>query len=586
MTTNATIPDIEQDAPARIVSPAVPSGSGLRRVEWVLLAVVAIFYLLHFVHLSADFPNRSPWSEWAKYTDEGWYGAAAIRHYQLGRWDVPGDFNPAAAVPVWPLLELALFRVTGVSLVAARALTVVLFGLTLVCSYILLRRWAENRDPAAFAGKGAVPLGPAAAVLLLATSPFFFAFTRLAVLETPLMLLGVVGLLVAQNAGTAAVTAKAAMPRGWNRRRALAWAALLGLTLVGLVLTKTTGVFLFPAILWMLWAACDYRLRLFAAAGAAAVGTAAIVWGGYMLLLVRPHYLADYRYLFAANEYTGITMATFWAVVKNTFESAELLGKAIFWIGVVSIAAAVIFLAARRHLRGDGLAVSLLLWVGCYTAFLAYHDNLSPRYYQTMGLALVLLIAMVFEAVWSATAWRAARFRLLAAGAATALLLTAAFGAAETIGYVRHPEYTFVHAAERLRDVVKREQLRNPAHSPMVLSISGADLSLMTGLPSICDDFGTMTLPDRVETYRPGWFAAWNYVEDDKMEALAPMYRVVRVAEFPAFDDPDRNLLILYRLDPRESPGRGQARRRRTIRAPRRLQTRMGEQPTVKQLEH
>jgi len=51
--------------------------------------------------------------DWAKYTDEGWYGDAAIRHYQLGHWYVPGDFNPAAALPVWPLLELALFRVTG-----------------------------------------------------------------------------------------------------------------------------------------------------------------------------------------------------------------------------------------------------------------------------------------------------------------------------------------------------------------------------------------------------------------------------------------------------------------------------------------
>ena len=57
--------------------------------------------------------------------------------------------------------------------------------------------------------------------------------------------------------------------------------------------------------------------------------------------------------------------------------------------------------------------------------------------------------------------------------------------------------------------------------------------------------------------YKPGWFATWNDVEDDKMEALAPMYRLERVAAFPAFDDPERNLLILYRLDAVwNSPGR------------------------------
>jgi hypothetical protein len=82
-------------------------------------------------------------------------------------------------------------------------------------------------------------------------------------------------------------------------------------------------------------------------------------------------------------------------------------------------------------------------------------------------------------------------------------------------------------------------------------------------LPSICDDFGTMTLPDRVATYKPGWFATWNDVEDDKMDALSPMYRLVRVATLPAFDDPERNLLILYRLDAVPLPGRSHGRGRR-----------------------
>jgi hypothetical protein len=72
----------------------------------------------------------------------------------------------------------------------------------------------------------------------------------------------------------------------------------------------------------------------------------------------------------------------------------------------------------------------------------------------------------------------------------------------------------------------------------------------MTGLPSICDDFGTMDLDVRVKAYRPGWYVAWNQVDDDKMDALASVYRLNRVASFPAMDDPERNLLILYRLDP------------------------------------
>src|SRR6201996_8528913 len=109
----------------------------LRALEATLLLVSAIFLILHAFHLSADFPNHSPWMDWAKYTDEGWYGDAAIRHFQRGQWDVPGDIHPA----VWPLLEAALFRFTGVTLSAARAFTVGIFALILLAVYVLLRRW-------------------------------------------------------------------------------------------------------------------------------------------------------------------------------------------------------------------------------------------------------------------------------------------------------------------------------------------------------------------------------------------------------------------------------------------------------------
>src|SRR5260370_39970677 len=115
----------------------------LKAAEAVLLLVAAIFLALHAVHLNADFPNHSPWMDWAKYTDEGWYGDGAIRHFQRGHWHVPGDFNPAAALPVWPLLESAVFHFTGVSIAAARALTGATFALILLTSYPLVRHWAN-----------------------------------------------------------------------------------------------------------------------------------------------------------------------------------------------------------------------------------------------------------------------------------------------------------------------------------------------------------------------------------------------------------------------------------------------------------
>src|ERR1700761_3084068 len=104
----------------------------LKIFEAGILLATAIFFALHAVHLNADFPNHSPWMDWAKYTDEGWYGDAAIRYFLRGNWYVAGDFNPAVALPVWPLIEGVFFSLFGVSLTVARTLAVCVFGATLV----------------------------------------------------------------------------------------------------------------------------------------------------------------------------------------------------------------------------------------------------------------------------------------------------------------------------------------------------------------------------------------------------------------------------------------------------------------------
>ena len=135
------------------------------------IAAITGFALLHAWHLRADFPNGSPWVfDWAKFTDEGWYGNAAIRAHLFGNWYLAGDFNPAVAVPVWPFLEWALFFFTGVTIEAARGLAIACFFLNLALSYLLLR----NRVARWMALLG---------VTLLVTSPFLYCFSRLAILE-------------------------------------------------------------------------------------------------------------------------------------------------------------------------------------------------------------------------------------------------------------------------------------------------------------------------------------------------------------------------------------------------------------------
>jgi hypothetical protein len=220
-------------------------------------------------------------------------------------------------------------------------------------------------------------------------------------------------------------------------------------------------------------------------------------------------------------------------------------------------------------------------------AFLAYHNNLQPRYYLVVAVPLTLLLPIVVEyLLWMpyVSHWR--RKRKLLALAAVAVVSAAVIipDAASTIHFVTHPEYTLVQAAEDVAAAIRRDQRTDPTHNPLILSISGSDISLITHLPSICDDFGTLELVDRVKKYNPGWYVAWNQVEDDKLDAMSPNLRLQRVAAFPAMDDPDRNLLILYKLYPAWAfPASPHGTRQPT---PRRLRTRLGQQPSVNQLEH
>jgi hypothetical protein len=539
-----------------------------KTIQVTLLLVAAIFLGLHTFHLQADFPNHSPWMDWSKYTDEGWYGDAAIRHFQRGHWYVPGDFNPAAALPVWPLLESAVFRFTGVGVIQARALTVGIFALILLSSWLLLRRWQQLAPPST--QPSSPSLAPTIAVLLLSVNPFCYAFTRLAILEPMLVLLTLLALLAASYG-------EPQQGGNWRPRLRNALPSLaLGLILPLMVLTKTTAIFLLPAIAWLLWARAGYRLRPFLRLGVPPAILAATLWFGYYSFIVHPYFLSDYQYLFSANAYTGITSDNALSVLYDTIADGQWIGPILYPCALLSI---VIVLFLNHRLLRNPLIPALILWASGYAAFLAYHNNLQPRYYLVLAIPLTLLVAIVFESIWRQRI--IAPLHHLAAGLAIAALAAVVVsGARQTLHYVRTPEYTFASAASEIHDIVSTD----PTHSPLVLSISGSNLSLMTGLPSICDDFGTMDLAVRVRAYQPGWYVAWNQVDDDKMDALAPLYHLRRVAAFPAMDDPERNLLILYRLDPASPDTPHRPHHRRSI--PHLLQTSLGQQPSTIQLEH
>jgi hypothetical protein len=494
--------------------------------RWFLLAwwgCIAVYAAFHALHLRADFPNFTPWfSDWAKYTDEGWYGNAAIRAHLFGNWYKPNGLNTAVALPVLPFLEWVLFFFTGVTVEAARGLTVFFFFVNVALSYTLLRarapRWAAML-----------------AVTLLVTSPFCYCFSRLAILEQPLTLFFL-----------AALNLIVRLPRF---RRPLLGAALAGLLFAVMMLTKTTAVFLLPALVWAAWAALWQRWRLALACSAAAAATAAVVYGSWLALITHAGLRADFHYLFYINDYPK-PQEIYWPLV-SLFWSAHgglWVGRVLFSLAaLLSLCALVAWKRrwARALLLDPVFGASMLAVVG-YIGFMAYQNHPQPRYFVVVAVFSFILLTRGAAALLEPNAAPHPLRYWSGIFLTSSLVAVAINGAVRTAHFVRTPSYTFARAADGLTRYIDT----HPNGRRLLLTISDDEITLMTHLPGICDDFGTPELPKRTVLDQPGWYAAWNDLDPGTLEDLHTHFSLEQVAEFPAFDDPERNMLVLFKLHP------------------------------------
>jgi hypothetical protein len=83
-----------------------------------------------------------------------------------------------------------------------------------------------------------------------------------------------------------------------------------------------------------------------------------------------------------------------------------------------------------------------------------------------------------------------------------------------------------------------------------MVSTSGDEITLVTHLPTICDELSTEDLAEKLGRFEPGWFSSWNDIDPTTLADLHTRYSLEQVASFPAFDDPDRNVLVLFKLHP------------------------------------
>ena len=499
---------------------------------WVV--AIGAFAVLHAMHLRADFPNGSPWIfDWAKFTDEGWYGNAAARAHLFGNWYVAGDFNPAVALPVWPFVEWVLYFFTGVRVEAARGLAIACFFASLMLSYLLVRASGKNlhhADQRQSAGPPPRWMG-LLAVTLVVTSPFLYCFSRLAILEPMQTLLTLLVLNLAVRLG--------------KMKRPLLASGWIGFLFALMMLTKTTSLFLAPAVGWAILAPQWDRKRQAMKCALVAVLKAAATYGVWMIVVASLGLMKDYKYFFFVNKYEKPPGMT-WPLVSLWWSLHGLLWvdhSLVLLAGGVAVTAAIVWRSEwGRSLWRDPLFGCSLWAVAGYVLFMTIQNHPQPRYFAVPAFFCFFVVTLgagrlVQQA--GVARWIGGAVLALASGAA-------AVHGIQTASYAMHPEYTFVNAAEELTQYIDA----HPNGKRLMVSISGDEITLLTHLQTICDDFGTEDLAPKLAQYQPGWYASWNDMDPGTLLDLHMNYSVEQVATFHAFDDPDRDLLVLFKLHP------------------------------------
>jgi 4-amino-4-deoxy-L-arabinose transferase-like glycosyltransferase len=396
-----------------------------------------------------------------------------------------------------------VFHFTGVSVVAARAVSVAFSIGTLGLVYLLVRRYG---------GPGAATV----AALLLAASPFAFAFSRLVTLDTVVVFEFCLLLWVA----------------GYADRKRMWPLVTLGLLIPVMLLTKTTAAALLPAVVWLLWMATGKRRFFKAMLVVGALAGAGM--GGYLFLVLRSRFAADYNYFYDINALADVEWGRTASFLRQLLHHGLWIDRVLYPAGVVVLVVSLVWL--RQLWRNPLFAASWLAFAGQAAYILRRQDDYAPRYFLAMLVPLILVLVLALQELRTRNRAVAS---LLAATLAVALVLDMA----QVVGFLRHPQYQFYDAAESIRAIVDEDQT---AHR-LLLGASGDQLSLMMGVPSINDGYSSEGLDKKAASYRPGWYVGWNDLDQDILGDLSA-YRLDKVATFRVFDDDQRNLLTLYRM--------------------------------------
>jgi 4-amino-4-deoxy-L-arabinose transferase-like glycosyltransferase len=479
--------------------------------RYSLLALCLVLFAARLFTLTADFPAGVDWSE-SLYTDEGWYAGGAITHYLTGFWLVPGDLNTIINFPVLQLVDSGYFSLFSLSLASTRFLTVLFTAGLILLSYLITRKLAS--ETAALICTG-----------LLSLNFFLFGFSKLAILEIPMLTLLLLAMWWAIRSSKT------------NLWQAIILAILFTLAL----LTKASASFGLPVLLLLIWQKPG-RFRSRAWGSLAFLAGVGLMYGGYLLWALH-NYPQDYL---SYNEYSLAPRIT-WSVSYLFTTAARIVwnGKVIDpLMYFLSIGLAPCGLLLFRRYRANPLVQACILWLTVYSLILMVRGYLPPRYYLLFMVPVTMLFSiLVTMGTRDLQTGGTGRLSNLLNRVAAALVkfppvlkrflpvvLVAAvglFNLAQVARYLSAPNFTYINM---VYDIQQRIRASGEAR-PVLLGAIAQTMSIELHIPTVNSQYGTQDLLWKLDQYHPNFYVALG-PEDKVRTQISQRYNLELLATY------------------------------------------------------
>ncbi|MFK8183740.1 MAG: ArnT family glycosyltransferase [Phormidesmis sp.] len=511
-------------------------------LTFLAVAILGLLAVGRFFNLSADFPIGLT-SYGATYTDEGWWSRNAVALVREGNWFIDDGYNTILNLPTVPLLQALWFKAFGVSQVAARALTATCSVMVSILVYAIARR---ELKPA---------LAWLAPFIILSSYPVF-AFSRIALLEMPMMVLILLSLWLVTSPtmctqeplATKSVRTKEGLRSQLSSELMLVVSAVLA---VLAILAKTTALFVPPMLLALL-VLQPGSPRKKVHQGTIWLLSFLTAYGLYHAFSTQGA-VESYSY-FSTYNVTAKFHDSLFSAIKGPLRVFKYCAE-VFPMLFSALIISVVTLAPHKRYRSSTLFQIVVLWSVLFLGGLSTSNYAAPRYLIVLIVPISLVIPLaighflqrrqltLFEQINAKPNLKRAAFFML-------VPLSVLLSLFRISGYLLAPDYSFVSMAHQVEHTVEAA----PDHSPVLMGHFADSLALVTDdIKAINDEMGYQPLSYRIETFNPGYYICVGEMKPPIAETLEDYYSVSLIKTFDVYQNYDfGEPVFFYQLTPKQ----------------------------------